>query len=63
VASGDPDDTWLIGTPEQVVRRLHSLKTRGIEYVLLLDTMGDRVSLERFATEIMPQFSGATETG
>jgi len=41
VASGDPDDTWLIGTPEQVVRRLHSLKTRGIEYVLLLDTMGD----------------------
>jgi alkanesulfonate monooxygenase SsuD/methylene tetrahydromethanopterin reductase-like flavin-dependent oxidoreductase (luciferase family) len=63
VASGDPDDTWLIGTPEQVVRRLHSLKARGIEYVLLLDTMGDRASLERFAAEIMPQFSGATEPG
>jgi len=63
VASGDPDDTWLIGTAEQIVRRLHRLKARGIDYVLLLDTTGDRQSLERFATEIMPQFDapGASE--
>jgi alkanesulfonate monooxygenase SsuD/methylene tetrahydromethanopterin reductase-like flavin-dependent oxidoreductase (luciferase family) len=56
VASGDPDDTWLIGTPEQVIRRLDALKARGIEYVLLLDTSGDRASLERFASDIMPRY-------
>ncbi len=63
VASGDPDDTWLIGTPDQVVRRLENLKARGIEYVLLLDTTGDVESLERFAAEILPRFerAGASE--
>jgi len=63
VASGDLDDTWLIGTPEQVVQRLDNLKARGIEYVLLLDTTGDMESLERFAAEIMPRYerTGASE--
>jgi alkanesulfonate monooxygenase SsuD/methylene tetrahydromethanopterin reductase-like flavin-dependent oxidoreductase (luciferase family) len=63
VASGDPDDTWLIGTAEQITRRLRSLQSRGIEYVLLLDTAGDRGGLERFARDILPQFdrSGASE--
>jgi alkanesulfonate monooxygenase SsuD/methylene tetrahydromethanopterin reductase-like flavin-dependent oxidoreductase (luciferase family) len=63
LASGDPDDTWLIGTPEQVVRRLKSLQSRGIEYVLLLDTTGDCSSLETFAAEIMPQFDAPGPRG
>lgn len=57
-ASGDADDTWLIGTHEQIVRRLHSLREQGVEHVLLLDTAGDRTSLERFAGEVMPLFAG-----
>jgi alkanesulfonate monooxygenase SsuD/methylene tetrahydromethanopterin reductase-like flavin-dependent oxidoreductase (luciferase family) len=59
VASGDPDDTWLIGTREQIVRRLENLQRHGIEYVLLLDTTGSPESLEDFAREIMPRFSAA----
>jgi alkanesulfonate monooxygenase SsuD/methylene tetrahydromethanopterin reductase-like flavin-dependent oxidoreductase (luciferase family) len=55
-ATGDAEDTWLIGTREQIVKRLHALKAGGVEYVLLLDTSGDVKSLERFASEIMPQF-------
>lgn len=56
VASGDPDDTWLIGTADQIERRLNNLRARGIEYVLLLDTAGSLASLEQFAAEIMPRF-------
>jgi alkanesulfonate monooxygenase SsuD/methylene tetrahydromethanopterin reductase-like flavin-dependent oxidoreductase (luciferase family) len=63
VASGNADETWLIGTPDQIVRRLNSLKAHGVEYVLLIDTMGDSANLQRFATEVMPQFDtpGASE--
>lgn len=59
MATGDPDDIWLIGTREDIERRLHALKDQGVEYVLLLDTTGDLTSLERFAAEIMPQFDDA----
>jgi len=59
MASGDPDDIWLIGTRSDIERRLRSLQEKGIEYVLLLDTAGDLASLERFATEIMPRFADA----
>ena len=56
MATGDPDDIWLIGTRDQIERRLRALQEKGVEYVLLLDTSGDLGSLERFATEIMPAF-------
>lgn len=57
IASGDPDDTWLIGTHDELVRRLHALRAQGVDYVLLLDTAGNREGLEHFAAEIMPLFS------
>lgn len=56
MATGDPDDIWLIGTRDQIVRRLERLAANGVEYVLLVDTAGDMRSLERFAKEIMPMF-------
>jgi alkanesulfonate monooxygenase SsuD/methylene tetrahydromethanopterin reductase-like flavin-dependent oxidoreductase (luciferase family) len=57
MATGEPDDIWLIGTAGQVARRLERLRAEGVEYVLLVDTAGDPESLERFAAEIMPEFS------
>ena len=56
MATGDPDDIWLIGTTEQIVERLKRLQANGVEYVLLLDATGDLRSLEQFAAEIMPLF-------
>jgi len=56
VASGNADDTWLIGTRDQIIRRLYSLKAQGAEYIMLLDTAGDVRGLERFMTEIAPIF-------
>ncbi len=56
MATGDPDDIWLIGTPDQVVRRIERLRAQGVEYLLLLDATGDMRSLEQFAAEIMPMF-------
>ena len=55
-ASGDADNIWLIGTHDQIVRRLNSLKDEGVEYVMLIDTAGDIGSLERFAADIVPIF-------
>lgn len=60
MATGDPDDIWLIGTPEQIVRRIERLKAAGAEYLLLLDATGDLGSLRRLADEIMPIFDPAT---
>jgi alkanesulfonate monooxygenase SsuD/methylene tetrahydromethanopterin reductase-like flavin-dependent oxidoreductase (luciferase family) len=57
LADGDPDDIWLIGTPDQIVRRIERLKAAGAEYLLFLDAMGDLASLRRFSEEIMPQFA------
>jgi alkanesulfonate monooxygenase SsuD/methylene tetrahydromethanopterin reductase-like flavin-dependent oxidoreductase (luciferase family) len=56
MVTGDEDDIWLIGTAEQVCRRIERLKAQGAEYLLLLDATGDTISLERFAAEIMPAF-------
>jgi len=57
LATGDPDDIWLIGTPEQIVRRIERLKAAGAEYLLFLDATGDLASLRRFSEEIMPLFA------
>jgi alkanesulfonate monooxygenase SsuD/methylene tetrahydromethanopterin reductase-like flavin-dependent oxidoreductase (luciferase family) len=56
-ATGNTEETWLIGTKDQIVSRLKTLKARGVEYVLLLDTTGDTGSLKRFSEEIMPIFA------
>lgn len=62
MATGDEDDIWLIGTPEQVIRRLQRLRANGVDYVLLLDATGDLTSLETFAAEIMPMFADDEES-
>ncbi len=62
MATGDEDDIWLIGTPEQVARRIDRLKSQGVEYLLLLDATGDHATLERFAAEIMPIYDGVRKT-
>lgn len=59
MATGDPEDIWLIGTPDEVIARLDRLQKQGVEYVLLLDATGDTGSLEQFAHDIMPIFDPA----
>jgi alkanesulfonate monooxygenase SsuD/methylene tetrahydromethanopterin reductase-like flavin-dependent oxidoreductase (luciferase family) len=59
-ATGNADDTWLIGTPDQIIHRLNSLKAEGADYIMLLDTAGDVRGLERFMTEIAPAFADPT---
>jgi probable F420-dependent oxidoreductase len=43
----------LIGTPDEIVAKLKTLKAAGVEYVML-NALGSRASLRRFAREIMP---------
>lgn len=53
------DDAALIGTPEEIVEKLHGLATRGVEYVLLSNASATRKTLEVFAEEIMPHVARA----
>lgn len=46
----------LIGSPEEIIRRLEELQAAGVDYVLLLDVTGSRTALRTFAREIMPAF-------
>jgi alkanesulfonate monooxygenase SsuD/methylene tetrahydromethanopterin reductase-like flavin-dependent oxidoreductase (luciferase family) len=48
------DDAALIGTPDEIVEKLHELAARGVEYVLLSNASATRKTLEVFAGEIMP---------
>lgn len=47
----------LIGPPEEIVRRLKTLESMGVDYVLLLDVSGSREALRTFAREVMPEFA------
>src|ERR1700730_12454763 len=46
----------LIGTPDEIMRKLEALRRNGVEYVIM-SCGGSRESLRRFAHEIMPAFS------
>jgi alkanesulfonate monooxygenase SsuD/methylene tetrahydromethanopterin reductase-like flavin-dependent oxidoreductase (luciferase family) len=50
-------DSPLIGTPEQIVEKLQSLRAAGVEYVML-NPVGSRASLRRFAREVTPNLAG-----
>ena len=43
----------LIGTPDEIVAKLQTLRAAGVEYVML-NALGSRGSLRRFAREVMP---------
>ena len=51
----------LIGTPEEIIRRLNDLKAAGVEYVLMLDVAASREALRVFAREVMPAFAEPTQ--
>jgi alkanesulfonate monooxygenase SsuD/methylene tetrahydromethanopterin reductase-like flavin-dependent oxidoreductase (luciferase family) len=53
------EKTTLIGTPDEIIARLHAIKAQGIEYVLLMDVGGSRSALRAFAREVMPEFRDA----
>ena len=46
----------LIGTPDEIIGKLETLRRCGVEYVIM-NCGGSRESLHRFAHEIMPTFS------
>jgi alkanesulfonate monooxygenase SsuD/methylene tetrahydromethanopterin reductase-like flavin-dependent oxidoreductase (luciferase family) len=43
----------LIGTPDEIVAKLQTLRASGVEYVML-NAAGSRANLRRFAREVMP---------
>ena len=50
------EESALLGTPEEIVARLHKLEAGGVDYILLVDPSGSKDSLSLFAREIMPEF-------
>ena len=50
----------LIGTPEEIIEKLHMMEQGGVAHVLLIDVTGSRDSLRLFANEIMPAFAEPT---
>jgi alkanesulfonate monooxygenase SsuD/methylene tetrahydromethanopterin reductase-like flavin-dependent oxidoreductase (luciferase family) len=55
-APGEVEANSLIGTPEDIMRKLEALRKAGVEYVIM-NCAGSRESLRCFAHEIMPAFS------
>jgi alkanesulfonate monooxygenase SsuD/methylene tetrahydromethanopterin reductase-like flavin-dependent oxidoreductase (luciferase family) len=51
------DDAALIGTASEITDRLTRLAAGGIDMVLLVDPSAATSSLERFAVEVMPEFT------
>jgi hypothetical protein len=45
----------LIGTIDEIVQRLHDLKSGGVAYILLVDAGGGIEGLRKFAKDIKPQ--------
>ena len=56
------ENAALIGTPEQIIAQLRQLERGGVEYVLLVDSSGNKNTLRIFADEVMPQFCVAERT-
>ena len=50
------EKTTLIGSPDEIIKRLKELESLGIEYVLLMDLDVSIDSLKMFAKEVMPAF-------
>ena len=46
-------DSPLIGTPDEILAKLETLRAAGVEYVMV-NAAGSRANLRRFAREVMP---------
>jgi alkanesulfonate monooxygenase SsuD/methylene tetrahydromethanopterin reductase-like flavin-dependent oxidoreductase (luciferase family) len=46
----------LVGTPDEILSKLETLRAAGVEYVML-NALGSRESLRRFAREVMPHLA------
>lgn len=57
------EEAALLGTPEEIVRRIEKLRAGGVDYILLVDPTGSKDSLRFVAEEIMPAFPDARPTG
>ena len=44
----------LISAKEEIIDRIHELRERGINYILLVDNGGRIKGLDKFANEIIP---------
>ena len=51
----------MYGSPDEIARKLETLKSLGVEYVLLNGGGTSRENLRRFAREVMPAFRSETE--
>jgi alkanesulfonate monooxygenase SsuD/methylene tetrahydromethanopterin reductase-like flavin-dependent oxidoreductase (luciferase family) len=52
------EEAALLGTPDEIVRRLEKLKAGGVDYILLVDPTGSKESLRFVAETLMPAFPG-----
>ena len=46
----------LIGTPDEIIRRIQEHRDNGVEYILMMDVNWSFEALRTFAKEIMPEF-------
>jgi alkanesulfonate monooxygenase SsuD/methylene tetrahydromethanopterin reductase-like flavin-dependent oxidoreductase (luciferase family) len=58
--SGDTEEHALYGTPEEIRAKLAALDDAGARYVLL-QVLGGKQQLQRFAQQLMPTFSAAQD--
>jgi alkanesulfonate monooxygenase SsuD/methylene tetrahydromethanopterin reductase-like flavin-dependent oxidoreductase (luciferase family) len=52
-------ESAMYGTPDEIAAKLETLRSAGIEHILLNGPTGSRENLRAFARDIMPGFSGA----
>jgi alkanesulfonate monooxygenase SsuD/methylene tetrahydromethanopterin reductase-like flavin-dependent oxidoreductase (luciferase family) len=57
-ARHESTESALFGSPDEIVRKLETLRKGGVEYVII-NFGGSRENIRRFAREIMPAFSDA----
>ena len=47
----------LIGTPDEIIERIHQLRNGGVEYILLAGIQSYPEMMRSFAREVMPAFA------
>jgi alkanesulfonate monooxygenase SsuD/methylene tetrahydromethanopterin reductase-like flavin-dependent oxidoreductase (luciferase family) len=52
-------ESALFGTPDEIAAKLETLRSAGIEHMLLNGPTGSRENLQAFARDVMPAFSGS----